>query len=98
MKHLIFTIFDSKAAAYLPPFFLHQKAMATRAFADACNNPESQISKNPADYTLFHIGEFDDNNAKITPCTSTAMGNGIEFVRIETDKSQIEIFPEEKTA
>ncbi len=81
MKHFIFTIYDSKAEAFLPPFFMHQKGMAIRAFTDSVNNEQSQISLHPADYNLFHIGEFDDNSAEITITTKTPMGNGIEFVK-----------------
>lgn len=94
MKHHIFTIYDSKADAYLPPFFLHQKAMAIRAFTDSVNNPESSISLHPADYTLFHLGEFDDNSAEITIATKTQMGNGIEFVKSPTETNQLSLIEE----
>ena len=94
MKHHIFTIFDSKAEAYLPPFFLHQKAMAVRAFTDSVNNPESAISLHPGDYTLFHIGEFDDSNAQITLATSTSMGNGVEFIKPASKETQLELIEE----
>ncbi len=57
----IFSIYDSKAEAYLPPFFLNATGLALRYFEDAANNPEHDMSKYSADYTLFELGEFDEN-------------------------------------
>lgn len=81
MKHIIFAIYDSKAQAYLPPFIMHRTEMATRVFADCVNDyPNHQFSKNPQDYTLFTIGQFDDNTAKIkTEKMILSLGNGLEF-------------------
>ncbi|AXL15275.1 nonstructural protein [Microviridae sp.] len=94
MKHYIFSIYDSKAEAYLPPFFLHQMAMARRAFHDAVNNPESQINKHPADYTLFQIGTFDDDDGIIESTPPQTMGNGIEFVDNTTSPAQLDLVEE----
>jgi len=80
MINEMFTIYDGKAEAYLPPFFLHQIAMASRVFSDCINSKDHQFSKHPEDYTLFHIGSFDDNTAKITSFTAVSLGNGVELV------------------
>ncbi len=82
MKHMMFAIHDSKARAYLPPFIMHRKEMAMRVFADCVNDyPNHQFSKNPADYTLFLIGTFDDNTAKHEQeKLNLSLGNGVEFV------------------
>lgn len=58
----IFSIYDSKAEAYLPPFFLNATGLALRAFEDAANNPQTDFGKYSADYTLFELGEFDEQN------------------------------------
>lgn len=82
MKYEIFAIHDVKANAFMRPFFLPNVSMATRTFSDIVADPQSDIYKNPADYTLFHLGSFDDANAKITPVTEThpieALVNGVE--------------------
>lgn len=78
----IFAIYDSKAKAYFPPFFLHAAAVAKRTFADCVNGQDHTFSKNPADYTLFEIGEFNDQNAQITIKTLTSLGNGVEFLQV----------------
>jgi len=81
----IFTVYDSKAEAYLQPFFLKTKAMAIREITDAANNPEHQFGKYPQDYVLFHIGSYNEDTATITQDKTTSLGVVIEF------KTQIEM-------
>jgi len=69
MKHKVFSVFDDKAKAYLPPFFLHTSGMAFRAFQDACRDEGHQFCKHPEDYVLFEIGEFDDVKGVLTGLT-----------------------------
>lgn len=59
MKLLVFSVFDSKAEAYLRPYFAETKGLAVRAFRDASNDPTHEMCKHAADYTLFEIGSFD---------------------------------------
>ncbi|RLA51449.1 MAG: nonstructural protein [Gammaproteobacteria bacterium] len=85
MKHKIFTIFDTKAKAYLPPFFLPEQGMAIRVFADCVNDPNHQFSKHPADYTLFCIGAWADNTASlIANAAPINLGVGVEFIEEKT--------------
>lgn len=65
MKLQIFAVYDSKAEAYLTPFFLHNIALAIRTFTDCVNDPDHPWGKHPEDYTLFHLGTFYDANAGI---------------------------------
>ena len=81
MTYHIFSIHDSKAQAFFPPFYLHNQAMATRQFGDMVNDPESNISKHPADYTLFTLGTWDDQDSTFkVKVNKQSLGNGIEFV------------------
>lgn len=65
MKLKIFSVFDDKASAFIPPFFLPNSAMAIRAFTQCVNDPSHQFGQNPGDYTLFELGEFDDSDGSI---------------------------------
>lgn len=77
----IFTIYDQKAMAHLPPFILPTDGMATRTFADCVNKEGHQFNDHPADYTLFQIGEFDETTGVITPAeTKISFGTGVEFI------------------
>jgi len=78
MIHKLFSIFDEKAKAYLPPFILHQTAMAIRSFSDACKDPEHRFHLHPEDYCLYQIGIFDDETATISELKKTAIITGLE--------------------
>jgi len=80
MLQQIFTIYDSKAGAYLPPFFLPQRGMALRTFGDCINDDTHQFSKHPEDYTLMSLGTFDDQSALAITTAPESIGNGLEFV------------------
>ena len=80
MIQKIFTVYDEKAHAYLPPFFMARNEQALRVFGDCLNSADHQFAKHPADYTLFEIGNFDDNSAEIIPSRAIPMGNGLEFL------------------
>lgn len=63
MKSTIFSVYDSKAQAYLQPFFLPNKAVALRALTDCVNDSNHTFGKYPADYILFELGTFDESKA-----------------------------------
>lgn len=69
----IFTIFDSKAEAFLPPFTSRTNATAIRNFTAAANTEDHDFHTHAADYTLFQIGTFDEIRGLVIP-----RGNGSE--------------------
>lgn len=79
----IFSIYDSKAEAYMQPFFMKTKGEAVRAFSDLVRDPQSMVSKHPEDYVLFEIGSFDDQKAEICVLDSPrSLGVAIEYVSV----------------
>lgn len=62
----IFTVFDSKAEAYLAPFHSPTIGLAMRSFAKACNEEGHDFHQYSGDYTLFHIGSFDQPTGQHT--------------------------------
>ena len=64
MKLKIYSIHDTKAEAYNTPFFQQTHGMAERIFTDESNNPESNLNKHAEDFTLFYLGEFDQNTCR----------------------------------
>ena len=92
MIHKIFSIHDSAAKAYLPPFFLPEEGQAIRGFKEAINNPDHSFGKWPADYSIMCIGEFDDNKGTIkTYQTMKPLGNGLSFVQTKTSEDQLQL-------
>ena len=62
----IFSVFDTAVGAYASPMFLHSRAQAVRAFTDAIADPSTNICKHPQDFTLFYLGEYDDQTGYFT--------------------------------
>lgn len=81
MKHNVFCIYDSKAQAFLTPFFLPTVGMAVRVFSDCVNSDDHQFGKHPEDYTLFHLGTWDDATCVFDRLDSKkALNNGVEVL------------------
>lgn len=82
MIHKIFTVFDEKALAYLPPFVLPETGQAIRSFADCVNSSDHMFGKHPEDYTLFQIGVYDDKSGVISELdTRSVIGSGVQYKR-----------------
>lgn len=65
MKYGMYSIFDSKAAAFMQPFFSSANGMAVRAFSDLVQDAGHPVGKHPEDYSLFCVGGFDDVNGTV---------------------------------
>lgn len=89
MKLNIYAIYDSKIEAYMQPFFMRTKGEALRAWEELANDSKSNISKHPADFTLFEIGEYDDQTGAVKANEARVnIGNALEWVKGEEDKGQ----------
>ena len=82
----IFTVYDAKSEAYLPPFFVRSLGEATRSFSDACNDTKHDFFRHSSDFTLFELGSFDELTGILTPLPSpVARGNAVEFKGVDSD-------------
>ena len=62
----VFACRDTKAKAFLQPFFSNASGTAIRAFGDACDDEKSPFYKHPSDYILYEIGFYDDSTAELS--------------------------------
>lgn len=69
----IFSVFDSKAAAYVQPLFADTRALAVRMFQSAVCSSGHQFNMYAADFTLFEIGSFDDLSGLLQPLPAPEM-------------------------
>lgn len=87
MIQKVFAVYDSKACAFLQPFFSDAAGSAIRAFGDAANEDKSPISRHPGDYQLYEIGSFDNSSAMLTPVIPTRLlGCAADFVTVKVSK------------
>lgn len=61
----IYSIFDSKAVYYMP-FFVERNDMTAIRALEAAMQPDHPIYKNAEDYSLFHIGTWNQETGTIT--------------------------------
>lgn len=77
----LFSVYDSKAKTFFKPFHCQNANVAERTFRTVVNDKTTEISKHPADYTLFFIGYFDDETGAVEPCSvHTNLGLGSQYV------------------
>lgn len=67
MKLEVFSVYDSKTAVYSHPFFTVSLGAALRAFSDCLLDNNHPFSRHPGDYSLYHLGSFDDSTATFEP-------------------------------
>lgn len=79
MKIQIFAVYDASTQMYAQPNFLASTLVAKRMWPEAANDPNTQIGKYPQDFTLFHLGEYDDETGKFTNLhTPVSLGTALE--------------------
>lgn len=71
----IFSIHDSKAAAYNSPFYQKTAGQAERSVRNSLRSADSDLAKNPADYSLVQLGEFNPDTGEIIPTLPIIIAN-----------------------
>ncbi len=79
----IFTIFDSKAKAYLQPFFSLNVETAKREFSAAVNG-EGPFAQFAEDYALFSLGVFDQNEGDFDITIATHICNAVTLRTVQS--------------
>jgi len=64
MRLYVCSVYDAAVKAFMQPFFCRSKGEAVRSFADACQDDKSNFYKHASDFTLHHLGYFDDAGAQ----------------------------------
>jgi len=81
MRLLAFSVYDTKTGAFIQPFFDQAKGSAIRAFTDAVNDENHQFHRHAADYTLYHVGIFDQDTGELKAVEPVDnLGNALTFI------------------
>nr|AVQ10234.1 nonstructural protein [Gokushovirinae environmental samples] len=73
----VIAVYDSKAQVFNQPQFLRSAGEASRAWEAALTDPKQIFCAHPADFTLFEIGEYDDQTGTLYPHQiHVNLGNG----------------------
>lgn len=60
MQFKMFSIRDSKAEIFNPPFFSKSHGEAERNFTALVRDNKSQLNQFPEDFDLYFVGHYDD--------------------------------------
>ena len=60
----IYSIYDSVVKAYQTHFFLVNRGHAIRSVSDLFRS-DNEISRNPQDYILYQLGEYNEQSGQI---------------------------------
>lgn len=78
----LFSVYDKKAMFFDSPFCVENEVQAARAFDQAVNDPRSTLSKYPADFALYYLGEYDPGSGAIDRAVIPILKHeAMEFVR-----------------
>lgn len=83
MRMIAVSVFDVKAGIYTQPTFVVGVGAAIRSFTDAVNEQGHPFAKHAADYTLFRVGEWDDEQGVFHAEVPQSLGNALEFVEVK---------------
>lgn len=86
----LYGVRDEKAEAFRDMRFYQTDGIASRQFSDAAMDPKTYINKHPQDYSLYLLGEFDDETGlvrAISPSRLVARAN--EFVQTGVLTSEV---------
>ncbi len=65
MKLDMFSVYDSRAEAFITPFFLPNIGTALRAISSAGTDSKHMFCRHGSDFVLYHLGQFDDASSEI---------------------------------
>lgn len=72
---------DIKAQAYLTPITVRTIEEGIRLFSNQTKDPQSAFHKNPEDYVLHHVGDYNELNGEIKPCAPHAIATASQLLQ-----------------
>lgn len=75
-----FSIKDSKAEVYNPPFFKPTHGEAERTFRELANDEKTNVNKYPEDFSLWYVGNYNEQTGILEPKEPTHLHNAISMI------------------
>ena len=80
----VFSVFDSKAKAFLQPFFCVNAGVAVRSFSQAAQDKQGDFHRFASDFTLFEIGSWDETQGSLKSHESkVSLGVASQFLSVD---------------
>lgn len=82
----VMAVFDVKARSYARPFYVAHVDVGVRTFAEAANMPGEQICMHAEDFSLYHLGSWEDETGKfITASQPILICSALQWKKGSTD-------------
>lgn len=85
MKTKLYAVLDSASSVYDGPHPMIADGVAIRNFVNVVKDPNSTVGKNPEHFSLWRVGEWDDANGEVIPCTKECLGFAIDLIKEDAD-------------
>lgn len=76
----VYSVYDVKAKAYLPPFFAPTDGVAIRLVTAAVNDANHDFHKFVEDYSLFRLGHWSEKSGALKPSVPEKLITCMELV------------------
>lgn len=85
MLKFLFTVRDSAAQVFAPPFIAPSEGFAIRMFRDAIvqKDVDNMMCKHPEDFELYIIASFEESDGRIEPCDPRLVIRGKDCLAIQ---------------
>lgn len=78
-----YAIRDDQVDGFAQPFFSPTHGSALRAFADHVNEKGTAANKHPRDFSLYHIGTYDDTTGTLEAIKPARIGTAQEYYQTD---------------
>ncbi len=80
MKTTLYAIFDTASGTYQKPIFARADGEIMREFQNICTDADHPCGAHPEDYSLFRLGNFNDQNGAVSNEQNVCLATGLEVV------------------
>lgn len=86
MLRKVFAVYDSAAEVFGQPMFVPSRGVAIRSFTDEVNRADAnnQLFAHADDFTLYHIGDYDDVKGVMIPAEQIEVAARGKDVKVRT--------------
>lgn len=75
----VVSVRDVAVESFSPPFTVVSLGLAIRMFGDECGKADSPMFAHPEDFSLYHVGSFDEVSGRLISLDNpTQISRGVE--------------------
>ena len=82
MKVKLYAVLDKASGVYDGPIPCNADGVAMRNFRNTAMDANSTIGKNPSDFSLWRVGEWNDATGEIVPEIKECMAYAVDIIGV----------------